>query len=101
MDQFIAQRNLIQNPPPIILIDCRMVAVNGPEAISKALCDAVTSQDVLLQLSNFPDLVKAILDQLSVTAEAKTSVGNISVKVEKLAEYLKKDEKDLTETIKK
>lgn len=78
-----------------------MVAVNGPEAISKALCDAVTSQDVLLQLSNFPDLVKAILDQLSVTAEAKTSVGNISVKVEKLAEYLKKDEKDLTETIKK
>ena len=97
----IAQLEEGQNPPPVISINSRLVQVNGPEAISRALCDRITSDNVLLKLGKFPDLVQKILEQVSMVVGVETPGGNLSVKMEKLAEFIKKDEKDLNQTIRK
>ena len=90
-----------QNPPPVIFIDSRLVRVNGPEAISKVLIDEVASQDNLLNLSKFPDLVQGILEQVSMVAGVKTPVGDVSFNLTKLAALIKKGERNLTKTIEK
>jgi hypothetical protein len=100
LEHLMAQRNRMPNSPPILFINCREVGVIGPEAISKAICAALTSPSVLSQLSNFPDAVKRILEG-SVFPSPKISVGNISVNLEKFVEYIKKDENDFEKTLKK
>ena len=90
-----------QDPPPVIFIDSRLVRVDGPEAISKALVDEVTSQDNLLNLSKFPDLLQGILEQVSMVAGVKTPVGDVKFNLGELTKLFKKDEENLTETIKK
>ncbi|KAG7671494.1 hypothetical protein KSW81_003629 [Nannochloris sp. 'desiccata'] len=101
LKEMVDQLGLGQDPPPVIFINSRLVRVNGPEAISKALVDEVTSQDNLLNLSKFPDLVQGILEQVSMVAGVKTPVGNVSFNLGELAKLFKKDEENLTETIKK
>ncbi|KAG7672829.1 hypothetical protein KSW81_001772 [Nannochloris sp. 'desiccata'] len=101
LKEVVDQLGLGQDPPPVIFIDSCLVRVNGPEAISKALVDDVTSQDNLLNLSKFPDLVQGILEQVSMVAGVKTPVGNVSFNLGELAKLFKKDEENLTETIKK
>ena len=97
----VDQLELGQDPPPVIFIDSRLVRVDGPEAISKALVDEVTSQDNLLNLSKFPDLLQGILEQVSMVAGVKTPVGDVSFNLTKLEALIKKDEENLTETINK
>ncbi|KAG7674661.1 hypothetical protein KSW81_000305 [Nannochloris sp. 'desiccata'] len=101
LKEMVDQLGLGQDPPPVIFINSRLVRVNGPEAISKALVDEVTSQDNLLNLSKFPDLVQGILEQVSMVAGVKTQVGNVSFNLGELAKFFKMDEENLTETIKK
>ncbi|KAH7623574.1 putative ATP-binding protein [Nannochloris sp. 'desiccata'] len=101
LKEMVDRLGLGQDPPPVIFINSRLVRVNGPEAISKALVDEVASQDNLLNLSKFPDLVQGILEQVSMVAGVKTPVGNVLFDLGELAKLFKKDEKNLTETIKK
>ena len=101
LKEVVDQLELGQDPPPVIFINSRLVRVNGPEAISKALVDEVTSQDNLLNLSKFPDLLQGILEQVSMVAGVKTQVGDGSFNLATLAGLFKKDEENLTETIKK
>ncbi|KAG7667442.1 hypothetical protein KSW81_004140 [Nannochloris sp. 'desiccata'] len=77
LKEMVDRLGLGQDPPPVIFINSRLVRVNGPEAISKALVDEVASQDNLLNLSKFPDLVQGILEQVSMVAGVKTPVGNV------------------------
>jgi hypothetical protein len=97
----VDQLELGQNPPPVIFIDSRLVRVDGPEAISKALCKKFTSQNNLSKLAEFPDLLQGILEQVSMVAGVKTPVGDVSFNLTKLAALIKKDEENLTETINK
>ncbi|KAG7667045.1 hypothetical protein KSW81_000788 [Nannochloris sp. 'desiccata'] len=101
LKEVVDQLLLGQDPPPVIFINSRLVQVDGPEEISKALCDGITSQKNLLNVSKFPDLVQAILEQVSGVAGVKTPVGDVSVNLAKLAEWFKKDEGNLTKTIEK
>lgn len=91
-EQFKAE----EDGPLFLYIDSRITPVDGPEGISKALCDAVTSEDVLLRLAEFADYLKTVL--VSTAAEVKTPVGDLSVK---LAEFFGKDEENLATTLKK
>ena len=54
-----------------------------------------------MNLSKFPDLVQGILEQVSMVAGVKTPVGDLSFNLAKLAEFIKKDETNLYQTIKK
>jgi len=90
-----------QDPPLVISINSRLVRVDGPEAISKALCKKFTSQNNLSKLAEFPDLLQGILEQVSMVAGVKTPVGDVSFNLTKLAALIKKDEENLTETINK
>jgi hypothetical protein len=99
--EVVDQLELGQNPPPVIFIDSRLVQVDGPEAISKALVDEVTSQDNLFNLSKFPDSVQGVLEQVSMVAGVKTPGGDVKFNLGELAKLFKKDEENLTETIKK
>ena len=101
LKELAGQLEMGQNPPLVVFINSCLVQVDGPEAISKALCNGITSQDNLLNLSKFPDLVQGILEQVSMVAGVKTPVGDVSFNLSKLAELFKKDEGNLTETIKK
>ena len=101
MKELVDTLELGQNPPLVIFIDSRLVRVDGPEAISKALIDEVTSQDNLLNLSKFPDLVQGVLEQVSMVVGVKTPVGNVSFNLTKLAALIKKGERNLTKTIEK
>ncbi len=97
----VDQLELGQNPPPVIFIDSRLVRVDGPEAISKALCKKFTSQSNLSKLSEFPDLLQGILEQVSMVAGVKTPRGDVSFNLGELTKLFKKDEENLTETINK
>jgi hypothetical protein len=97
----VDQLELGRNPPLVISINSRLVQVDGPEAISKALCKKITSQYNLLSLSKFPNLLQGILEQLSMVAGVKTQVGDVSFNLATLAGLFKKDEENLTETINK
>ncbi len=96
----VDQLALGQDPPLVIFINSRLVRVDGPEAISKALIDEVTSQYNLLSLSKFPNLLQGILEQVSMVAGVKTQVGDVKFNLATLAGLFKKDEENLTETIK-
>ena len=97
----VDQLELGQDPPPVIFINSRLVQVDGPEAISKALCKKFTSQNNLSKLAEFPDLLQGILEQVSMVAGVKTQVGDVKFNLATLAGLFKKDEENLTETIKK
>ena len=99
LEEVVDTLELAQNPPPVIFINSRLVQVDGPEAISKALIDEVTSQDNLLNLSKFPDLVQGILEQVSMVAGVKTPVGDVKFNLATLAGLFKMDEGNLTKTI--
>ena len=99
--EVVDQLELGQDPPPVIFINSRLVQVDGPEAISKALCKKFTSQNNLSKLAEFPDLLQGILEQVSMVAGVKTPVGDVSFNLTKLAALIKKDEENLTETINK
>ncbi len=102
MQELVDQSNLGQNPPPVIFIDSRTTAVDGPEEISKALGDQITSRSNLLKLSKFPDLLERILKQVSGSAKVEeTSTGDVWFNLAKLAELFRKDERDLAKTIEK
>jgi hypothetical protein len=90
-----------ETAPPFLYIDSRQVSVDGPEAISKALCDALAYKNSILKLSKFPDLVQVILETVSVAVGVNTKVGDVSFNLAKLAEFIKKDEENLDQTIKK
>ena len=90
-----------ETAPPFLYIDSRLVSVKGPEAISTALCDALSYQNSLLKLFKFPDLVQSVLENVSVALGVNTKVGDVSFNLAKLAELIKKDEGNLNQTIKK
>ncbi|KAG7666861.1 hypothetical protein KSW81_000627 [Nannochloris sp. 'desiccata'] len=101
LKEVVDQLGLGQDPPPVIFINSRLVQVDGPEAISKALCEKFTSQNNLSKLAEFPDLVQGILEQVSMVAGVKTQVGDVKFNLGELAKLFKMDEGNLTKTINK
>ncbi|KAH7615646.1 hypothetical protein NADE_007554 [Nannochloris sp. 'desiccata'] len=101
LKEVVDQLGLGQDPPPVIFINSRLVQVDGPEAISKALCEKFTSQNNLSKLAEFPDLVQGILEQVSMVAGVKAQVGDVKFNLGELAKLFKMDEGNLTKTINK
>ena len=97
MQELADQFNAEQDAPPFIYVNARQTPVDGPKEVSKSLCDAVTSRDVLLKLSKYPNHLKTFVGLVSTATELETpAAGNFS---SKLAEFIQKDEENLDNTI--